>query len=303
MAHGHNLREAGSRVEGLLDELGSLPDARARDTAEEAVRLLVEVYGAALERIVATVTEDGAGELLARLAADELVGSLLILHGLHPASVEERVRQALDQVRPYLGSHAGDVELVGVGDDGVARLRLRGSCDGCPSSAVTVKLAIERAVEEAAPELAGIRVEGVTETEPRLLQIQPPGAAADRAPAGPGSGAPRGGDAAGDWATVPELAGLGPGELRAVEVAGVRVLVCRAGGSLYAYRDACAACGTGLVGGRLGGTRLACPACGQGYDVRLAGRCEDRPELHLDPLPLLADGGEVRIAVPAGARS
>jgi Fe-S cluster biogenesis protein NfuA/nitrite reductase/ring-hydroxylating ferredoxin subunit len=302
MAQGGNLREAGSRVEALLDELGSLPDPRARDTAEEAVRLLVEVYGTALERIAATLAEEDGGELLGRLAADDLVGSLLILHGLHPASVEERVRQALDQVRPYLGSHAGDVDLVGVGDDGVAHLRLRGSCDGCPSSAVTVKLAIERAIEEAAPELAGIRVEGVTETAPRLLQIQPLGAA-DRAPAGPGAGAPRGEGAAGDWATVPGLSGLGPGELRAVEVAGVRVLVCHAGGSLYAYRDACAACGTGLVGGRLGGTRLACPACGQGYDVRLAGRCEDRPELHLDPLPLLAGGGEVRIAVPAGARS
>ncbi len=53
-------------------------------------------------------------DLLDRLAADDLVASLLAVHGLHPYDVETRVARALDGVRPYLGSHGGDVELLGL---------------------------------------------------------------------------------------------------------------------------------------------------------------------------------------------
>ncbi len=81
------------------------------------------------------------------------------MHGLHPYPVETRVEAALARVRPYLGSHGGDVELLGVDEAGVVRLRLLGSCDGCPSSAVTLQLAVEGAVEDAAPEIRGIEVE------------------------------------------------------------------------------------------------------------------------------------------------
>jgi Fe-S cluster biogenesis protein NfuA/nitrite reductase/ring-hydroxylating ferredoxin subunit len=284
MAAGANLREVADRVEGLLGELRALADPAARAAAEEAVRLLVELYGAGLERVVELAgAGPGGRELLDRLAADELVGSLLVVHGLHPLSTTERIQQALDRVRPYLGSHAGGIELLGVDEAGVAHLRLQGSCDGCPSSLVTVKLAVERAVEEAAPELTGIDVEGVAEAPgqggPQLLQIQPL-----HRPAG--------------WTTVPGMAGLLPGERRVVEAAGTPVLVCSAEGSLYAYRNACAACGAGLEEAVLAGPRLACPACGQRFDVTRAGRGLDDDGLHLEPLPLLADGGEVRVAVP-----
>ena len=283
MAPGGNLREVGERVEGLLGELRSLADPAARAAAEEAVRLLVELYGAGLERVVELAGEGPGGtELLDRLSADELVGSLLVVHGLHPLGTEERVQRALDKVRPYLGSHAGGIELLGVDDDGVAHLRLQGSCDGCPSSLATVKLAVERAIEEAAPELAGIDVEGVAEAHPagpQLLQIQP----LQRPSA---------------WTTLAGVAGLPPGELRVVEGAGVPVLVCSAAGSLYAYRNACAACGSAMDGGELAGRRLDCPACGRGYDVTRAGRSLDDDGLHLEPLPLLDERGEVRVAVP-----
>ena len=98
-------------------------------------------------------------EVLAALAADELVAGLLVVHGLHPYGVEERVERALEAVRPYLGSHGGDVELLGVSEEGVVRLRLLGSCDGCPSSSVTLELAVEGAIHEAAPEVSAIEIE------------------------------------------------------------------------------------------------------------------------------------------------
>ena len=70
---------------------------------------------------------------------------------------QRRVSDALDSVRPYLGSHGGDVSLLGV-DDGVVRLQFQGSCKSCPSSAVTLELAVEDAVRAAAPEISSIEV-------------------------------------------------------------------------------------------------------------------------------------------------
>ena len=93
-------------------------------------------------------------------AGDDLVGAILLLHGLHPLDLETRVRQALDKVRPLLRSHGGNVELLGLAG-GVARLRMLGSCDGCPSSAMTLKTAIEEAIFEKAPDVTAIEVEGM----------------------------------------------------------------------------------------------------------------------------------------------
>ena len=70
--------------------------------------------------------------------------------------IETRVEQALDEIRPYLESHGGDVNLVEVTPEKVARLQLVGACGGCPMSAMTLKFGIERLLEERLPELAGI---------------------------------------------------------------------------------------------------------------------------------------------------
>ncbi|HEY7213753.1 MAG TPA: NifU family protein [Thermoanaerobaculia bacterium] len=160
MPQAKNLRAVSDRIEGLLAEVRAIGDPRARETAEELARLLVELYGAGLERMLAIAGEAGAGEMIDRFAADDLVASLLILHGLHPQDAASRIAAALERVRPHLGSHGGDVRFLGV-EDGVARLRLEGNCHGCPSSTITMKLAIERAIEEAAPEVVRIEVEGV----------------------------------------------------------------------------------------------------------------------------------------------
>jgi Fe-S cluster biogenesis protein NfuA len=152
-------------VERLLAEIEGPAD---RDRAEELVSALLEVYGSGLARILDVVGDETARTL----AADELVGSLLIVHDLHPLNTAERVRGALDRVRPYLGSHAGGVELLGIDAAGVVRLRLEGNCHGCPSSQLTATMAIERAILEDAPEINEVAVEGVA-AEPALLQIHP----------------------------------------------------------------------------------------------------------------------------------
>jgi len=150
----------GERIELLL-EASAAAGPVARERAEELVRLVVELYGAGLERLMELAYEAGAlsDELLASLAADELVSSLLLVHGLHPYGVEERVEQALEAVRPYLGSHGGDIRLLEVTDDGVVRLEMLGSCDGCGSSAVTLEQSVDGAIRAAAPEIIAIEVD------------------------------------------------------------------------------------------------------------------------------------------------
>jgi Fe-S cluster biogenesis protein NfuA len=158
-------QERVARVETLLEALDTLP-APARGTAMELVQALLDLYGEGLARIVAR--DDG---LAAMAASDELVAHLLLLHGLHPVALETRVLGALAEVRPYLAAHGGDVELLGV-EHGVARLRLKGSCSGCPSSAITLKHAVEEAIHKAAPDVEEIVAEEDTEVAaPSLLQI------------------------------------------------------------------------------------------------------------------------------------
>ncbi len=166
-------------IERLLEEVEALPDPAARQTATALTTALLDLYGEGLARVVEIVAQhDGDGELAVALASDELVAHLLLLHGLHPEPLERRVRQALLEVRPYLESHGGDVELLSVAD-GVVRLALNGSCKGCPSSAATLKLAIEDAIRRAAPDIERVEAEGAVEP-PSLLQLGVMPAAARR---------------------------------------------------------------------------------------------------------------------------
>src|SRR3978361_160829 len=132
-------RTAGDRIQNLLDaSAGSGPVGRERPAERGAE--LTELYGAALGRMV-SIAAQSAPELVSRFVADELVASLMLVHGLHPHGVERRIEDALDGVRPYLGSHGGDVTLIEVVDD-VVRLQFAGSCKSCPSSAATLEFAV-----------------------------------------------------------------------------------------------------------------------------------------------------------------
>ncbi len=158
--------ELTARVQRLTEEVERIDDPRARRAAEELLAAVLELHGEGLGRIGRALDEAGEPgiEIKKELLEDGIVSSLLLIHDLYPVGLEDRVRDALDGVRPYMESHGGDVELLEV-EDGVARIRLRGSCDGCPASASTLELAIKQALEEMAPDLDGLEVEGMTESE------------------------------------------------------------------------------------------------------------------------------------------
>jgi Fe-S cluster biogenesis protein NfuA/nitrite reductase/ring-hydroxylating ferredoxin subunit len=259
-----------ARVQELQAQLESL-DPVERGIAEELVAAVVQMYGAGLERIVAAVGESSVRD---ELVADPVVASLLLIHDLYPVPLGERVAEALERVRPYMESHGGNVELIDV-TDGVAHLRLQGSCRSCSASSATLELAVRQALEEAAPDLVGMDVEGVVEPTGTPLPMAAPPA----------------------WFDVDDVAGIAPEEFISREVAGTPLVIANVEGTLLAYVDRCTSCGGDLRGGELSAGALSCPSCGRSYFLPRAGRSLDDEALQLDPVPLLRDNGSVRVAL------
>jgi Fe-S cluster biogenesis protein NfuA/nitrite reductase/ring-hydroxylating ferredoxin subunit len=276
-------QELFERIEQLTAAIEASADPFLRGTVDELVATIMEMYGEGLTRIFSELAEHGEEELLLRLAGDGVIGSLLLIHDLYPVPLEARVEEALASVRPYMESHGGDVELLRL-EDGVAHLRLVGHCHGCPASAATLELAIKEALEEAAPDLVGLEVEGVAEAKPLrkpLTVIKP----AEEAAATAG------------WLPLAEAGAVGPGTFRALGLGGVDLVVANVDGTVLAYRDRCAACDASLGDALLAGPLLTCASCGCAFDLPRAGRSE-AGDAQLDPVPLLRrDGHAYEVAL------
>ena len=311
------------RIQDLTAKIDELSDVRARTLAQELVASVIAMYGDGLARIIEVIgdSREAGATILDQLSQDGAVGSLLLIHDLYPVSLQERVIEALDTVRPYMESHGGNVELVSL-EDGVARLVLQGSCNGCAASRATLELAIKQALDEHCPDLVGLEVEGVT--EPVLpdaagmgLPMAAPPAPTFELPlvhAGPevreanlqgnreaiareaNLQGNREAIAQARWMPVAETARPGAGAVRALDVDGVPLLFAEVEGSLLAYQNACAACGESLEAGQLEAGMLRCPSCHVEFDLPRAGRAAGGEPLQLKPVPLLESGG-LRVAV------
>ncbi|MEO3874335.1 hypothetical protein ABGB18_36545 [Nonomuraea sp. B12E4] len=139
------MNERISRIESMLEQAGP--------AASELVKELLDLYGDGLARVMAAVGEEQA----ARLAADELVSSLLLLHDLHPLDTRARVESAL----------AGTSAEVLVVEEDWVRLRLRPT--GCGSA--PAESALREAVRNAAPEIEHVEIQ-IEAKEPTLIPIE-----------------------------------------------------------------------------------------------------------------------------------
>ncbi|TCC03730.1 NifU family protein [Kribbella soli] len=271
----HDVQALSERIDVLLDEVQRSADPALTRKVEELVRAVLTLHGAGLEQLLNLLDEPQVRQLV----GDDLVAGLLLLHDLHPDDVATRIQGALDSVRPYLGSHAGGIDYLGIDDDGVVHLSLQGSCEGCPGSTATVRLTVENAVLDAAPEAIAVDVAGMVKEKENLLTIQPFRPHRD------------------SWHRLDLVPP--PDQIQHLSVAGLDVLVANLAGTYFAYRNTCPMCSSGLHHGRLNGDRLTCPRCTAEYDVRLAGRAltpEGAPPL--EALPLLPEGSGWKIAVP-----
>lgn len=160
------------QIENLVAQIESIGSEDARTLLQECLQTVLALYGDALARILQLANNAGpeGKKVIDVLVRDKLIRSLLLVHGLHPQCLETRLQEALGKIRPYLQSHGGNVELLRLEND-VATLRLQGTCKTCPSSAVTLELAVRQVIEEACPDLLGFEVENTGKPDPTAAPL------------------------------------------------------------------------------------------------------------------------------------
>ncbi|MGA9509505.1 MAG: NifU family protein [Candidatus Sulfotelmatobacter sp.] len=152
------------RIGELVRDLENIADPESRISAKSLVQLLLDLHATGLERVMEIVSSSGdAGQYtIDDLGRDPLVGSLLVLYGLHPLDLETRVIQAIEKVQPRLRKSGGELELLGF-ENAAVRLHLRVTGHSCGSTAKTLKSMVEEALYEAAPDMNSLRIEGLDE--------------------------------------------------------------------------------------------------------------------------------------------
>jgi Fe-S cluster biogenesis protein NfuA/nitrite reductase/ring-hydroxylating ferredoxin subunit len=250
-------------------ELDALVETLEREGDERALLLLQlvdAIHRPALERIAAGDTQDPIAQ------------ALLQMYDISPPDDEVLVEEALDEVRPYIHSHGGQVELLGV-SDGVVELRMSGSCAGCAASAMTLKRGIEDALRQHYPGFKEVLAEEAEGTPaPQLLEIENL-----RKPV---------------FVDADAGAGLAPGQLAVTELDGIELLLANFEGEVYALRDGCPVDGNSLSGARLTAEGvIVCPWHNCAYDVRTGKRVDGETGDGLRVVPVAMRNGTVQVAV------
>jgi len=299
----HAGEEMVARLNLLVEELEQYPDTEVRDKALDLVQIILKLYGESLRRIMASFdAEPQRDQILGRMANDEVIRSILLIHGLMPVSLYDRVATKLNELRPYLVSQGCDVELLGI-DDARARIRLMRSGKGAPPIAV-LKADIEKALSEVAPDLAGIEIDGFSEkveatakvaaalgrmiekpkndSKPALVQIKRKQLEVT---------APEN-----TWVPVIRSQSIEDGQFKIVNFEDINVLILNLGGEFFAYRNACADGGLPLDDSLFQSPMLNCSCHGYGYDLR-RGNCIERPDLKLTSVPVNLEDQKVKIGL------
>jgi hypothetical protein len=149
------------QVERLVQRVNELPDENARATALELLQSVMDFHGATLSRIVELLSEDEKYQAsLSKLATDPLICGLLVLYGIHPVALAERVAQAIEKLQLELQKLDAGVELLAVSDDEV-RVKVQSRRQGLAPAPEKIRQAVERAILEAAPEVTHVIIEGI----------------------------------------------------------------------------------------------------------------------------------------------
>ncbi len=262
-----------------LERMEGIEDERTREEVSALLEGIDILHRQALGRLLERVTTLGDSGLVERVSQDPVVRTLLEMYDLPEADERTQVEHALETVYPYFKSHGGKLEVLGV-EAGRVRVRLSGSCEGCPGTATTLERVVEEALREGFPgfrELAAEEPLPPVSEKPIQLGRKP-------------LRRPR-------WVSVGYLEDLEPGEMRALRPEGTSLILVRLDGEVYAYRNGCPP-GSVLTLhlGSLEGSTLVCPWHGCRYDVR-TGKREDDAEGKLPVLPVAVRDGEIKIAV------
>ena len=273
-------------------ELETLVETLERDGDERALHLL---------QLMDAIHRPALELLLAGDPDHPVATAVLAMYELVPLDERTQIEEALDEVRPYIESHGGALELLDV-EGGVVHVRMSGACEGCAASAMTLRRGIETKLRELIPWFQEIVAHEPEEAVPEGATLLPMVQVDPRAPATAVLG--------GDLLQIAQLkrpvfvdvgafADLAPGAMKVSQVDDNEILVLNVDGEPYAFRNVCPVDGRNpLDGGRLTGTVLVCPWHNCAYDARSGKRVDD--EVGQQPLavvPIAISGeGVMRVA-------
>lgn len=276
--------ELPAEFQHLLEWLGTglerMEQIEDEETRAEVFALLEGIdvlHRQGLGRIMDLIASLGGPKAVERISQDPIVRTLLEMYDLPEADERTQVEHALEAVYPYFESHGGKLELLGV-EGGRVRVRLSGSCEGCPGTATTLQRVVEEALREGFPGFEELVAEAPPPAPKNIVKL---GRRPLRRPR---------------WVPAGLLEDLEPGTLQSWRIEGSQVLLTLLGGEVYAYQDGCPP-GSALTLhlGSVEGTTLVCPWHGCRYDLR-TGKREDG-EGKLPVLPVAVREGEVKVAM------
>jgi len=283
-----SLTDIALRLDALVQGFEQHPSEQVRQQALEMLGLVDALHREGMNR-VAELLWTGSPAVLEKALRDPAINMLLQLYDLAPGEPEpiEQVEMALAQVRPYIESHGGAVDILEV-VEGIVHLRLSGACQGCAGSAMTLKRGIEAALQENFPGFQSIEVhEPVDMTQRKLpanfipLQQMGAGQRTLNRPV---------------FTTVARAEALPPDSIMGVEVGTKRIVLCNVAGEIYAYGNECPGSTLPLNEGVLNGVVLVCPWHNCAFDAR-TGRRVDNGTGRLQVLPVAVRDGEIQLAL------
>ncbi len=260
-----------------LERMEGIEDPQTREEVFALLEGIDVLHRQALGRLLELAINLGGQGLVERISQDPVVRTLLEMYDLPEVDEQTQVERALQDVYPYFRSHGGKLEVLGV-EEGRVRVRLSGSCQGCPGTSVTLKRVVEEALREGFPGFKELVAEEPPPEQEKPIQL---GRRPLRRPR---------------WVSVGRLEDLEPGEMRALRPEGTPLLLVRLGGEVYAYRNGCPP-GSALTLhlGRLEDSTLICPWHGCRYDARTGKRQDDEGKLPV--LPVAVQDGEIKVAM------
>ncbi|MEM7555266.1 MAG: NifU family protein [Cyanobacteria bacterium P01_A01_bin.84] len=140
-----------SRFEAIISEW----DESQRCVVVGLQRAIEELHKEALTRLIKSLKQESM-IALRHAVEDEVVYGVLLYHELVKPPLQQRIQTAIDEVRPGLNNHYGDVELVAVKPPDTVEVRLTGTCKHCAASNLTLSELVEQTIQDHCPEIKNV---------------------------------------------------------------------------------------------------------------------------------------------------
>lgn len=290
------------QLNSLVEELESYPDAEMREKTLDLIQLILSLHGEVLERILKTLEQQSVqDEVFTKLLEDDLIRSVLLVHGLMPEELAARVAATLEELRPFFTSQGCQIELLEV-VKGRARFRVTRNGETAPPVGI-LRQELETALAETAPDLLEIEIEDVTK------QIENTAKAADflnSLVSRPNHESPKNlvqikrtpmAKNGAKWLSAIRSFGFKEGQFEIVNYDDINLLITKIGGEFYAFRNACAESGEPFDSKNFENPTLRCDCHNYRYDLSKRGVCDENPELKLESLPVKVEEDKVKVAL------